>query len=140
MAFITIDDFKAVCDDNTLAVIHQQDNNNLQRAINYAIEEVSSYLRSRYDVNKAFAQNNNARNPQLIMITCDVALYHLIAWLPKRIGFEIRENRYKNAIAWLRDVQTGKATPLLPTLTNSTGEDIGTPVLYGGMSKSKYDY
>ena len=141
MAFLTDEDFKAVCDDNTLATIHQQDTRNLHRAIRYAIEEVSSYLRSRYDIAKAFAQTDDARNPQLVMLTCDVALYHLIAWLPKRIGFEIRETRYKAAIAWLRDVQAGKATPDLPTLTDkATGEDIGTPVLYGGINKSQYDY
>lgn len=141
MDFLTIDDFKAVCDSNTLAVTNQQDTTNLERGVCYAIEEVSGYLRSRYDVATAFAKIGDQRNQQLVMITCDIALYHLIAWLPKRIGFEIRDIRYKNAISWLKDVQSGKASPNLPTLTDSTtGEDIGTPVRYGGWEKSKYDY
>lgn len=140
MDFLTTTDFKAVCDDATLAVIHQSNEDNLARAEQYAIEEISSYLRSRYNVAQAFAATGNDRNAQLVMITCDVTLYHLVAWLPKRIGFEIRETRYNNAIAWLKDVQNGKATPNLPTLTNETGEDIGTPIRYGGWDKSTYDY
>lgn len=140
MDFLTTADFKAVCDDNTLAVINQQDTINLERGVRYAIEEVSGYLRSRYDVVTAFSKSGDERNQQLVMTTCDIALYHLIAWLPKRIGFEIRETRYKNAISWLRDVQAGKASPDIPVLTNKNGDDIGTPVIYGGWDKSKYDY
>lgn len=140
MAFLTKDDFKAVCDPATLEVIDQADDQNRKRAIGYAMEEVASYLRSRYDVNKAFSKEGSERNQQLVMIVCDVALYHLVAWLPKRIGFEIRETRYNNAISWLKDVQSGKATPDLPVLTNDAGEDIGNPVRYGGWEKSNYMY
>lgn len=140
MAFLTKDDFKAVCDPATLEVIDQADDQNRERAIGYAMEEVASYLRSRYDVNKAFSKEGSERNQQLVMIVCDVALYHLVAWLPKRIGFEIRETRYNNAISWLKDVQSGKATPDLLVLTNDAGEDIGNPVRYGGWEKSNYMY
>lgn len=140
MAFLTKDDFKAVCDPATLEVIDQADDQNRERAIGYAMEEVASYLRSRYDVNKAFSKEGSERNQQLVMTVCDVALYHLVAWLPKRIGFEIRETRYNNAISWLKDVQSGKATPDLPVLTNDAGEDIGNPVRYGGWEKSNYMY
>ena len=140
MNFLTTDDFKAVCDAATLDVIHQSDTVNLARAEGYAIEEVSSYLRSRYDITRAYAATGDARNKQLVMITCDVALYHLVAWLPKRIGFEIRETRYKRAIEWLESVQNGKASPCLPTLTDTEGNDIGNPIRYGGWDKAKYDY
>lgn len=138
MTFLTKDDFKAVCDPQTLDVIDQADEQNRERAIGYAMEEVASYLRSRYDVNRAFAKEGGNRNAQLVMILCDVALYHLVSWLPKRIGFEIRETRYNNAISWLKDVQSGKATPDLDPLTNEAGEDIGNPVRYGGWDKSNY--
>ena len=55
MTFLTIDDFKAVCDMQTLNVINQADTGNLDRAERYAIEEVSSYLRSRFDTAAAFS-------------------------------------------------------------------------------------
>ena len=119
MTFLTTEDFKTVCDPQTLTVINQSDTANLDRAECYAIEEVSSYLRTRYDV----------------------ALYHLVSWLPKRIGFEIRETRYNQAIAWLKDVQSGKATPDLPTPTDpTTGQETSQPVRYGGWGKSEYQY
>ncbi|MBQ9440025.1 MAG: DUF1320 family protein [Paludibacteraceae bacterium] len=140
MAFITKEDFEGVCDPASLDILHQSDDSVLDRAIGYAMEETASYLRSRYDVDKAFSKEGTERNPQLVMVLCDVALYHLVAWLPKRIGFEIRETRYNNAISWLKDVQSGKATPNLDPLTNEAGEDIGNPVRYGGWDKSQYQW
>lgn len=141
MNFLTIDDFKAVCDTQTLTVINQNDTANLDRAENYAIEEVASYLRTRYDTSAAFSTAGASRNNFLVMIVADVCLYHLVAWLPKRIGFEIREARYKQAIDWLKDVQSGKATPDLPTPTDpATGEASSQPVRYGGWRKSDYQY
>lgn len=141
MTFLTIDDFKTVCDPQTLTVINQSDTANLDRAECYAIEEVSSYLRTRYDVAATFSMSGQQRNGYLVMIVADVALYHLVAWLPKRIGFEIRETRYKQAIEWLKDVQSGKATPDLPTpIDPTTGQETSQPVRYGGWSKSEYQY
>lgn len=141
MNFLTIDDFKTVCDPQTLTVINQDDTANLDRAERYAIEEVSSYLRTRYDVAMAFSRTGDQRNGFLVMIVADVALYHLVSWLPKRIGFEIRETRYNQAIAWLKDVQSGKATPDLPTPTDpTTGQETSQPVRYGGWGKSEYQY
>lgn len=141
MTFLTIDDFKAVCDMQTLNVINQADTGNLDRAERYAIEEVSSYLRSRFDTAAAFSASGDQRNGFLVMILADVCLYHLIAWLPKRIGFEIRETRYKQAIEWLKDVQAGKASPDLPVPTDpDTGEVTSQPVRFGGWAKSEYQY
>lgn len=141
MIFLTIEDFNAVCDSQTLNVINQADTANLDRAERYAIEEVSSYLRSRYDTAATFATSANQRNGLLVMIVADVCLYHLIAWLPKRIGFEIRETRYKQALDWLRDVQAGKATPDLPLPVDpDTGQVTSQPVRYGGWDKSQYQY
>ena len=100
-----------------------------------------TYLRTRYDVDTAFSRTGDQRNGYLVMIVADVALYHLVSWLPKRIGFDIRETRYNQAIAWLKDVQSGKATPDLPVPTDpSTGEETSQPVRYGGWSKSEYQY
>jgi phage gp36-like protein len=138
--FLQEDDYKAVVDSQTLSVINQADEENRQRAENYAIEEISSYLRGRYNMTSAFEASGENRNQQLVMIAVDIALYHLIAWLPKRIGFEIREIRYKRAIEWLESVQSGKASPDLPPLTDESGTDIGNPIKYGSLPASKYDY
>ena len=134
--FLTTEDYAAVTDTTTLDVIQQSDEATRQRAEAYAIEEISSYLRARYDMQAAFAATGDDRNKQLVMMTCDVALYHLSAWLPRRMGFEIREIRYNAVIRTLVDVHK-KLQMNLPTYTDPiTGEtDTGNPVKYGSMPK-----
>lgn len=138
--FLQEEDYKAVVDAQTLSVINQADEANRQRAEKYAMEEIRSYLRGRYNMDEAFGATGDERNQQLVMITADIALYHLIAWLPKRIGFEIREIRYKRAVEWLASVQNGKADPNLPPLVDDAGSDIGNPIKYGSLPSSTYDY
>ena len=138
--FLSEDDYKAVADDQTLDVIQQSDEETRQKAEKYAIEEISSYLRSKYNVQAAFTATGENRNSQLVMITADVALYHLVAWLPKKTGFEIRETRYNNAVNWLEKAQKGLVTADLPPLTDEQGNDIGNPIKYGSMPSNKYDY
>ena len=138
MRYITEEDFKQVCDSNALAVISQSSEENKTRAEAYAIEEISSYLRGRYDMPKAFEMQGNDRNALLVMYTTDIILYHLVAWLPKKIGFEIRETRYNAAIDWCVKVQNGKSSPELPTLVNDKGETTGGTVRTGGQKKNNY--
>ena len=148
--FLTIEDYKAVVDNNTLDVINQSDPANLARAESYAIDEIKSYLRAvkpsktgirAYDVETAFAKQDAERNKQLVMYACDIALYHLIAWLPKRIGFEIRELRYKRAIEWLESVQAGNVLLDIPLIDDSeTDDNTGSSTRWGSMQKNQYDY
>lgn len=139
--FLTESDYAAVCEPTTLDVIQQSDEEIRQRAEAYAIEEISSYLRARYDMSAAFAVTGDDRNKQLVMMTVDVALYHLMAWLPKRMGFEIREIRYNSVIKTLVDVHN-KLQMNLPTYTDPvTGEtDTGNPVKYGSWKKNRNDW
>jgi phage gp36-like protein len=138
--FLTTEDYKTVVDEATLAVINQDSADNLARAESYAIDEVSSYLRSRYDMAAAYADTGDKRSKQLVMITCDVALYHLVSWLPRRIGYEIRKERYDAAIEWLVRVQQGKASPDLPPLLDDSGNDVGNPIKYGSWEKNNYEW
>jgi hypothetical protein len=148
--FLTKEDYKAVVDGKTLDVINQSDEANLERAERYALEEIGGYLRAAqpnrtgqrpYDPAAAFAATGDSRNSQLVMYACDVALYHLVAWLPQRIGFEIREIRYKRAIEWLEDVQAGKIIldiPLVPAEPDAG--DAAPGVRWGSWGPNKYDY
>lgn len=139
--FLNQDDFSAVCDAATLDVIQQSSEEIRQRAEAYAIEEISAYLRGRYDMEAAYAAAGTERNSQLVMMTVDVALYHLIAWLPKKMGFEIREIRYRRVIEMLVDVHN-KLSMNLPLYTDPvTGDpDTANPVKYGSLKKQKNDW
>lgn len=150
--FITLEDFKPVVDDKTFAVINQQDPANVERATRYAIEEISGYLRGMepaktgiqpYDIQATFAATGGDRNAQLVMYACDVALYHLISWLPQRMGFEIRQLRYNRAIEWLESVQAGKVILDIPSVQpdpeNPAGDDTGA-IKWGSWKQNKYEY
>lgn len=101
----------------------QSDEDTLERAELAAMEEVSGYLRSRYNIKQAYQYTELERNQQLLLITTDVMIYHLISWLPKRLGYDIRETRYLKWLDWLQDVQAGKISPDLPTYQTEDGSD-----------------
>ena len=126
--FITDTDYQLVTNPKTLEAISQVSADIRSMAETEAIEELSGYLRARYDVATIFAAEGDDRNPQLVMYGCDIALYHMSASLPQRIGSEIREERYKAAIAWLEKVANGDVTPDLPT-TDTSSTSVGAFVI-----------
>lgn len=136
--FLTEEDY-IVASNAALNVLQQSSEENRERAERMAIEEVSGYLRSRYDVEKVFSATGAERNDLVVMRTCDVALYHLSSWLPNKMGHDIRKERYELAVKWLEGVQTGKITPDLPTVTGEDGEeDINNPMKWGSEKKNVY--
>lgn len=82
--------------------------------------EVASYLRGRYDMEAAYDLAGSARNAQLVMILVDVALWNLMPRVTFRMVSEVRESRYKAALAWLKLAEAGKSNPDLPKYTTST--------------------
>ena len=121
--FFNEDDYKVVIGDNALKVISQVSVENRARAEDEAIEEISSYLRPKYDINAIFSAEGNQRNSIIVMYVCDIALYHMAASLPQKMGTEIRKERYERAIKWLEGVQAGKIVPELPLATDEVTGD-----------------
>lgn len=119
--FITDADYKAIIGTQALQVISQATADVRETAETEAIEEISGYLRPKYDVAEIFTATGDERNAQIVMICCDIALYHMSASLPQRMGAEVRQTRYDRAIQWLSDVQRGKIVPDLPQVTDADG-------------------
>ena len=88
--FITEEDYKVVIGNDALKVITQTDAANRANAEAEAIEEISGYLRPRYDCVATFAAEGEQRNRQIVMHTCDIALYHMVSAMPQKMGYEIR--------------------------------------------------
>lgn len=120
--FITDEDYAVVIGEEALKVISRASAENRANAELEAIEEISGYLRPVYDCNAIFSAQGDARNKLIVMRTADIALYHLVASLPQKMGIEIRKERYERAIEWLEGVQSGKIIPDLPLVedTDST--------------------
>lgn len=112
--FLNIEDFRVVIGDASLRALSQCSPRLLDLAEAEAVREVSSYLRPAYDCNAIFTTGGDDRDPLIVMYTADIALYHLAASLPQKMGAEIRKERYERAIRWLEGVQAGKIVPDLP--------------------------
>ena len=138
--FLTVEDYRSVCDDFEF----QQITENAQTrevAETAALEQIASYLRSRYDIDRAFAQAGADRNPMLVQVAVNISLWLMVHRLPQNMGHERRECLYNDAIKWLRDVQASKASPVLPLYTSDNGEtDARNPVRSGCMKPNRYDY
>ena len=107
--FLAEEDY-IVASNVALNVLQQCSEEKRETAERMAIEEVSGYLRSRYDVKKIFAATGSERN-----------------------------ERYELALKWLEGVQAGKIIPDLPTVTGEDGEeDVNNPVKWGSGIQNTY--
>lgn len=129
--FVTEEDYKVVVGDSSLKTISQVSDTNRENAECEAVEEISGYLRPKYDCDAIFAAVGEERNRLIVMYTCDIALYHMSASLPQKMGTEIREERYKRAIEWLQGVQSGKIVPDLALALDENGDPAAMPIRYG---------
>lgn len=131
-------DYQVVIGERAFDLIQQSDEENRRRAEEMAREEMAGYLRPRYDVERIFARRGEQRNMQIVMFLCDITLYHLTSWLPQKMGYEIREIRYRRAIEWLQGVQSGKIVPNLDTPDDSNGEPQPYNLTWGSEQHSNY--
>jgi phage gp36-like protein len=138
--FLTVDDYRSVCDEYEFEQItHCPETREVAEAA--ALEQISSYLRSRYDIDRAFAASGCCRNSMLVQCAVNISLWLMIHRLPQNMGHERRECLYNDAVKWLRDVQAGKASPDLPVYVAADGStDTHNPVRSGCMPPNKYDY
>lgn len=138
--FITEEDYKVVVGDTALKVISQTDEANRKNAEMEAQEEIAGYLRPQYDCVAIFASEGEDRNRQIVMYTCDIALYHMVSAMPQKMGSEIRKERYERAIKWLEGVQAGKIMPDLPIAVDEEGNATGEGILYSSQPQLRHNW
>ena len=120
MAFINDNDYHVVIGENSLKVISQVSADIRSAAELQAQAEIAGYLNPKYDTTAIF-NPENTRHPLIVMYTCDIALYHMSAAMPGKMGSEVRKERYDRAIRWLEGVANGKIVPTgLPLATTTT--------------------
>ncbi|MCR5394178.1 MAG: DUF1320 domain-containing protein [Bacteroidales bacterium] len=139
--FLSDNDYKVVIGETALRIISQVSDTIRTAAEAEAQEEISGYLRPRFDTDAIFSATDDDRNKLIVMYTCDIALYHMSASMPQRMGIEVRKERYDRAIKWLTDVQAGRIVPNLPVPTDEDGNSTapGT-VVYGCQSKLHHNW
>jgi len=137
--FLNIDELKTVMYDYQLSEIVEDDTTIAEMAIQAAVEEVASYLRSRYDTEKTFTAEGADRNPLVLEITKDVALWQIIRLSNPDILHERVKDRYDRAVEWLDKVARGLISPTLPVIQDNKGDDV-TPIKFGSMKQQRYDW
>ena len=131
--FITDEDYKVVIGEQALRA-------GPARRRQFIDEEISGYLRPKYDTVAIFEATGTQRNRLVVMYTCDIALYHMAASAPQKMGMEIRKERYERAIKWLEGVQAGKIIPDLPLAIDENGNPVGFPLVYGSQKKLRHNW
>lgn len=90
----------------------------LKQAENKGIAQMKSYLSSRYDTDKIFYAPEegepDTRNAFVVMTLIDIVLYHL--WSKERGAKmpDVRNDRYQDALDWLKSVGRGEEIADLP--------------------------
>ena len=117
--FIAEDDYKVVIGDTAMKVVSQASAENRANAEREAQEEISGYLRPKYDCDAVFAAEGE---------------------MPQKMGSDIRKERYERAIKWLEGVQSGKIVPDLPLMLDDNGEMVGSSIVYGCQRKLRHNW
>ena len=138
--FITDEDYRVVIGEQALKVVSQVSGENRANAETEAVEEIAGYLRPKYDTAAVFSASESDRNRLVVMYVCDIAIYHMAASTPQKMGMDIRKERYERAVKWLEGVQAGKIVPDLPLAIDENGDAIGLPMKYGSQKKQRYNW
>lgn len=138
---LTEEDYKVVIGETGYKAVSQLSESNVRNAEQEAQEEMAGYLRPKYDIKAIFSAEGDQRNSTIVMYLCDIALYHLSASLPQKMGSEIRKERYERAIKWLEGVQAGKIVPDLPLPIDEDGNTMAIgSVIFHSNKKLKHEW
>lgn len=124
---LTDDDYRMVIGEAALRTVSQTSPEIRSNAEAAAAEEIASYLRPDYDCATIFADDGPWRSDRLLMMrVADIALYHMVASTPQKMGYEIRKERYERAVKWLEGVQAGRIVPDLPRFSDNECDNDGS--------------
>ena len=137
--YITIDELKSALYAYQAQEITGADNDILLINIAAAEAEVRSYLAGAYDVNAIFSAEGADRNPLLMELTKNIAVWYIVRLSNVDLIYKHAKERYDAAIEWLNRVADGKLSPDLPAAPidyNPTGSGVS----WGGSPRNNNDY
>lgn len=105
--FITPEDYSASIHAEILDAVTRSDAAIVDLCQERAISEMKGPLSKRYDVEKIFAAEGEDRNQLVVMMAIDITVYHLFSIHNPRNISQVRVDRYKRAMAWLKEVRDG---------------------------------
>lgn len=122
--FITVNDYDATIHREILDSLLREDAGSsatIEVCENRAIATVRSLIGSRYDCDAIFAATGDQRNIIILKVCIDIAVYEIFCQHNPYKMSKVREDRYKDAMQFLREVRDHldniDGAPLLPVDT-----------------------
>lgn len=105
----------------------------LVRAEQTAIRQIRNRIAKRYDCDKIFTavipDDPDTRDQWIVTITIDIGLYHLYSQTGMKDIPQHRQDRYQDALDWLKDVGNGDTIPELPALVDEDGNEYSEVII-----------
>jgi hypothetical protein len=114
-----------------LAEITRGDDTLINTALVAAESEMRGWLFDTFDVDAIFTATGNERNPMLVDLGADIALYLLVARVQAGQDMADRQARYDRATAWLKASAKTELYNDLPRRVDTEQ----THIVYGGLPK-----
>lgn len=114
----------------------------MKQAEKKGIAQMRKYLSSRYDVDRIFrvpaGDEPDTRDAFIVMTLVDVVLYHLWSKERGRDVPKVRNDRYQDALDWMKSVGNGEEISDLPA--KQAGEVFGSVQIYSLHAPNNHKY
>jgi phage gp36-like protein len=115
--FIQESDYEVQARDEMMRLLDKTGNRTaILQAERFAISQIRKYIGGRYDCDTIFSATAGDRDDYIVMITIDIAIYHLWAKKAPKAVPDHRKERYSDALDWLTGVGSGEIPTDLPQL------------------------
>lgn len=118
--YLEISELKTHAYDEEIRAIIEEDETIALASINAAIAFAQSKLAKAHDIEQIFAQRGNDRNPLLLKIIKDIAIWELIGLANPSVDYDDKKFRYQQASDWLTAVYKGMPSGLPEKQDNAT--------------------
>lgn len=114
--YLSTEELKSAIYNDKIAYITEDDASITEQAVAAAIEEVRSYLSTRYDAEAVFTAEGAERNALVLETVKVLAVWQIIKLCNSEMIYEQWRERYDRSIKFLVGVADGKITPSLPVI------------------------
>ena len=135
--FITDNDYRVVIGENALKVVSQASQEVRDNAELEACEEISGYLRPKYDTEAVFSAEGESRNRLVVMYAADIALNHMIAAMPRRWAVRYARSATSEPSNGWRACRLAESSRICPSPPTGTARQQAT--CYCSVHRTDYD-
>ena len=137
MDFITREDFHTHMYEGVISAIEDDNDEALTESIDTAMGEAFGYL-SRFDLDAILTSQDRKTYANLRTYLKDIAKWHFINVCNVATDLNLAERRYDDAIARLKDIQSGKTTPRGWALPSSDEDQVPAIVVNSNPKRNNH--